>query len=172
MDIDHAANAGILRYLGAPGRIADSSSVARGVASSPPAGVADPYYRLGTHPDLVGRLWDEITAMLPEDCRWVVHGTPALVHPETGVIFGFGGGTHTYALRLPEAEREEALHAGAGRTHRYMDGSVLDLSGFGPEWVLLKWYRDEDRWCLAAYRAAGEAGREPGRKRRGRRRAR
>jgi hypothetical protein len=123
--------------------------------------VDDPYYKLGAHPEIVGRLWDEITALLPADCRWVVHGTPALVHPGTGVVFGFGGGTHTYALRLPEAERDEAIRAGAERVHRYMDGSVLDLSRIGEEWILGRWFKDEPRWCLAAYRAAGEAGKAP-----------
>jgi hypothetical protein len=172
MDLDHPSNAGILRYLGDPGRLARSSSVAREAVSLPPAGVADPYYRLGTHPEIVERLWDEITALLPADCRRVVHGSPALVHPRTGVIFGFGGGTHTYALRLPEPEREEALRAGAERTHRYMDGSVLDLSGIGPEWLFCRWFRDEDRWCLAAYRAAEEAGKADRPDRRRKRRAR
>src|SRR5437867_311947 len=33
--------------------------------------VADPRMRLGTHPDLVDRLW-QLNAALPADCRWVV----------------------------------------------------------------------------------------------------
>jgi hypothetical protein len=63
---------------------------------------------LGAHPDLLARLWDELGGALPVDCRWIVFGTPVLVHPKTGMLFGFGGGTHTYAFRLPPRERDAA----------------------------------------------------------------
>src|SRR5690242_13496879 len=59
--------------------------------SQPLEAVADPRHGLGTHPDLVERLW-KLDAALPERCRWVVHGHPALVHPASGVVFGFAGG--------------------------------------------------------------------------------
>src|SRR5262245_29451582 len=34
--------------------------------------VADPRTGLGTHPDIVERLW-QLNAALPADCRWVVY---------------------------------------------------------------------------------------------------
>jgi len=146
VNFEHPLNAGILRYL-ARSKWAKSNKP----PSILPEGVGDPYINLGTHPELVARLWDEITVKLPEDCRWVVYGSPTLVHPHSGIIFAFAGGTHTYALRLPERERQDALRAGCGRVHKYSDGSKLDLSDIGREWVFGKWLKDEDQWCLAAY---------------------
>src|SRR5262245_26871750 len=74
--------------------------------------VANPRTGLGTHPDIVERLW-QLNAALPADCRWVVFGKPALVHLQTGVIFGHATGTLGYALRLPEATRAAADALGA-----------------------------------------------------------
>src|ERR1700737_598622 len=71
------------------------------------ASVANPLDGLGTHPDLVTRLW-KLNEALPEDCRWVVYGRPALVHPLSGTIFAYASGTLGYAIRLPEPCRGEA----------------------------------------------------------------
>lgn len=124
-------------------------------AVAAPQAVRDPYYTLGTHPDLVARLWDELGGTLPTDCRVVFCGTPALAHPQTGTVFGFAGGTQTYALRLPEPQREDAIRRGAGRTKHYPSGRSLDLAAFGPEWVFCGWFDEERAWCLAAYELAG-----------------
>jgi len=117
--------------------------------------VADPHYTLGTHPDLVERLWDELGKALPEDCRAVFFGGPALVHPGTGIVFGFAGGTHTYALRLPDAERAAAIALGATRIKHYPGAPSLDLASIGEAWVFCGWYRGEDAWVRAAYDLAG-----------------
>ena len=110
--LDHAANAALCRYFKGRGRT-DLPALAR------PDEVPKPYETLGTHPDLAARLWDEIAARLPADCRFIV--------------FGFAGGTHTYALRLPEVTRQEAVLAGAERVKKYPLGGSLDLDDFGPE---------------------------------------
>ena len=149
VNLDHPENAGVLRHL--EGGWAGT----RLPASVSPHDVLEPYMRLGTHPDLVERLWDGIAARLPEPCRWVVHGRPALVHPRTGVVFGFAGGTHTYGLRLPPDERAHAVRAGARVEHVYSDGSRLDVTAIGPGWVLGGWLREEPDWCLTAYAYAG-----------------
>mgnify|MGYP001604200792 FL=1 len=118
--------------------------------SIPPDSVAAPYYGLGTHPDIVARLWDEITVKLPSDCRWIVYGTPALVHPASGIVFGFAVGSHVYALRLPAREKQKALQSGAAQTHTFSDKSVLDAKDIGDDWVFGNWLADEIEWCLAA----------------------
>ena len=151
IDWDHPDNAGVLRHLA---RGWDGKQIGPSVS---PADVADPYMTLGTHPDLVQRLWDELGARLPEPCRWVVYGRPALVHPRTGLVFGFAGGTHTYGLRLPAAERAEAMRAGARREHTYSDGSRLDAEVLGAGWVLGGCLRPEPEWCLVAYAHAARA---------------
>ena len=113
-----------------------------------------PYDSLGSHPDLVARLWDGITTLLPDDCRFVLLGNPVLMHPVSEVVFGFAGGTHAYALRLPEPVREEAMANGATRIHIYPGRPPFDLEVFGPEWVFCKWLEGEERWCLSAYEFA------------------
>jgi hypothetical protein len=89
---------------------------------------------------------------------------PVLVHPVTGVVFGYAGGSLTYALRLPAAERAEASAAGARTIHDYpaylelgVAASSLDLADFGPERVFGRWLKEEERWCRAAFDAAGSA---------------
>jgi hypothetical protein len=165
VDFEHPANRRILAHLSDPDRLARSVSVAKSKRGCSPDDVEQPYLRLGAHPDLLERLWDGLGATLPEDCRWIVYGTPVLVHPRSGIIFGFGGGTHTYALRLPAAGRAAALAAGAETVHRYaaypelgIPASVLDLAEIGEEWVFGGWRTDEEEWCRAAFGACREEG--------------
>jgi hypothetical protein len=146
----YRANAGVLDYLGRGRGNADQP------ISTAPADVSHPYYTLGTHPDLVERLWAQLNAGLPEDCRWVVYRTPVLMHPRSGAILAFGAGT-SYALWLPDDCLPAALRAGAEQVHTYIGGRVLDLRTLGRGWVFGGWYPGEDEWCLAAYRAAGAA---------------
>jgi hypothetical protein len=113
------------------------------------------WLNLGTHPDVVERLWRGITVLLPEPCAWIVHGAPALVQPRTGVIFGWAGGSRDYALRLPEKAKELALKGGAKLEARYSTGDLLDVSELGEEWVLLNFSPGEERWCLESYDYAG-----------------
>jgi hypothetical protein len=151
-DIDREENRLLCPYLAGLGRWPDLPVIAR------PEQIIRPYDQLGTHPDLVARLWDELGGVLPEDCRYVVYGRPALVHPGSGIIFAFAGGTHTYGLRLPEALAEEAIRAGASRFIRYPDQTSFDVTGFGPGWILGNWLRQEPTWCRSAYDHAGSAG--------------
>lgn len=148
--LGHPANQGLRRHF-EPG-----FDPARLPPVAAPDALPRPYDTLGTHPDLVARLWDELARPLPEDCRAIFLGVPALLHPLTRVVFGFARGTHTYALRLPERERGEALRAGASRFMTYPTAAPFDLAQVGPEWVFCRWFPDETRWCLAAYRLAGD----------------
>jgi hypothetical protein len=118
-------------------------------ASQPLSSAADPLHGLGTHPDLIERLWT-LNAALPQDCRWVVFGFPALVTPSSGVIFGFAQGTLGYALRLTDECQAEAAHLSAK-----LRRSGLDLSKLGSEWSLGKWHEREADWCRAAYDTLG-----------------
>jgi hypothetical protein len=148
---DNPQNQGILRCL------RDIGCNWRGPRSCPPLEREDPYYYLGTHPDLVEQLWDNFTTSIPVDTRWVLHGRPVLVHPESKVIFAFANGTHTYAFRIPERVREEAVAASARQQYKYPDGSVFDLANYDEDWIFGGSIRDEDRLCLIAFRAAGDS---------------
>jgi len=130
----HPANAGILRHLS---RHWDSTKTEN---RSAPSSVYDLHTNaLGTHPDLAEHLWRFLPEKLPVNCGWVVYGYPVLIRRDTGIIFGFAGGTHTYALRLPEELR----------------GSRPVLTEIGAEWIRGEWQERETDWCLAAYEYAG-----------------
>jgi len=159
VDLDHPANVGLLAYFAArPGWLLPDEPLTREPESLP-----QPYLNLGTHPDIVERLWDQITVLLPESCRWVLYHRPVLVHPWNGVVFAFAQGVPTYALRLPGNERAEAIAAGAKTEFSYVAGNrqskTLSLKAIGEEWVLGSWLEQEVGWCLAAYEFAASAGR-------------
>jgi hypothetical protein len=113
---------------------------------------------------VVARLWNELTTDLHEDCRWVVHGVPTLVHPRSGIVFGFCSGTLTYALRLPLSLFTTVVAKGA-KTYRDfpaypeagIEASRLDLVSIGHGWVFGRWDADEVGWCTAAFQRAGGA---------------
>jgi hypothetical protein len=150
IDFEHKANVKVLHYL----KSRDPGT--RLPPSAAPDEVNNPYFTLGTHPDLVERLWDQLGGTLPVDCRWVVYGRPVLAHPQTGIIFGFASGTLVYALGLPERQRAEAIAHGGKRTHTYANGSVLNIDDIGSNWVFGGWFAGEEMYCLAAYQLAGE----------------
>ena len=164
VNFGHPANAGVLRHLKG---MQNESDLPKHTLSISPDDVEEPYFRLGTHPDVVTRLWDELTIFLPKRCTWVVYGTPVLVQPASGIIFGMGSGVPTYALRLPEQAQSEAVRQGAKTVWTYNDAwlkglgrehdTVLDLASWGPNWVFGNWLPDECDWCLAAYRYAESA---------------
>jgi hypothetical protein len=158
IDFTAAANSGVVRHLKVNAASPDAVSVARSMESCAPESVGDPYHNLGAHPDLVSWLWDELPRRLPEVCRWVVYGAPVLVNPKSGIIFGFAGGTHTYALRLPPAARDDALKAGCKRVLKHpvypeprIDSSESKLDDLGEEWISGQFQACEKDWCLAAY---------------------
>ena len=158
LPLRHPANARLIAYFAErpPRRVRPEKHV----ASGPPDAVEKPYERLGSHPDYVSQVWDTLDAELPERCRWIVHDTPVLAHPHTGVIFAFTGGT-TYALRLTSADLETALAAGVEQVHHFraypelgITASTLDLRKIGPDWVFGAWRREEPQWIRRAFDAA------------------
>jgi hypothetical protein len=155
VDLEHPANAAVLRRL-ARHRPHAAPDLA-------PEEVAD-HARLGTHPDMMYSFWYELTEGMPdaERCARVVYGKPVLVSPLSGVIFGWAGGTHTIAFRLPQPERDMALAAGGSRVLHYpaypeigIAASTDDLADLGDEWVFIGDY--ERRWCRAARAFADES---------------
>ncbi|NVO13390.1 MAG: hypothetical protein HXX10_05075 [Rhodoplanes sp.] len=123
--------------------------------SQPLAEVADPYYGLGTHPDIIDVMW-RLDASLPQSCRWVFWGGPALVHPDTGIVFVVGYGTIGFVMRLPPAVLAEASAEQAPVTVPGTGKQVFDISGAGPEWRFIRSEATGQKWCRAAYDFAGE----------------
>ena len=112
---------------------------------------------MGTHPEVVDRLWEDLNLALPVDARWLVFDGPALVHP-AGTILAAAMGTQ-YALRLLPGDRDAAIAAGAEVVHHFQTvGTTLDLTAtFGPDWVFGRFHERELGWLAASYEAVGRA---------------
>jgi hypothetical protein len=114
----------------------------------------DPYWNLGSHPDIVQHLWNELSSALPSDCRCIVFGTPALVAPMSGIVLAHAFGTK-YVLRLSRDSMNEALGGGAESSVTWAGGQVTDLKReYGDDWVFGGWLKQEPAWLLGVYRLA------------------
>jgi hypothetical protein len=143
------SNAGVLRYL-------DRNPDARAVPEvRPPREQQRDHWECGAHPEIVERLWDQLGRLLPSACRQVVLGSPALVHPDSGVILALAIGTQ-YGLRLPSSARGDGLPASARTLTTWAGGGQLDIQAeFGPQWVFGAWSDAEEAWCLEAFEEHG-----------------
>jgi hypothetical protein len=111
----------------------------------------DPYLHLGSHPDVVDRLWKTLRAALPQDCRCVVFGTPALVAPRSGVLLAQACGT-AYLLRVPKSARAAAIESGAQTKMVWSNKSVIDAAEtHGDDWIFGRYLDLEPTWLRAMY---------------------
>jgi hypothetical protein len=85
-----------------------------------------------THSDFIGH-FASMTS-LPLDCKYVVYGCEALVHPQTGIIFGFVAGT-SVILRLPKDILKELIDSGVSDLHRAKDIDGSAISQLESNWV-------------------------------------
>lgn len=137
-------DARVARFLAS---LASQSLRAPPPLSQSPTEVRNPFYELGVHPDIVEQLW-RVDQALPLSSRWTFWGHPALVHPQTGVIFAVAIGTLGIVARLPPRLRE-----GMATVHRLNFGEDFDISLAGPEWRFLTSPPDEAH-VLAAFEDA------------------
>src|SRR5580698_2622932 len=124
--------------------------------SQPLEAVSNPFYELGTHPDIVSQLW-KLDSSLPQSCRWILWGKPSLVHPESGVIFAVGFGTIGIVMRLPPDVLAQTAPELVLRKTKRNPGQAFDIGPIGPEWRFVRPPAPASDWCLAAYRFAGSA---------------
>lgn len=121
--------------------------------AGPDSAGSTPYMSLGSHPDIVERVW-ELGAALPVDCRCVFYGTPALVTPVSGIVLAAAWGT-AYLLRLPQEAVPLAIREGATTVMKWAGGSRTDVSKeIGPDWVFGRWLKQEPQWCLDSFSSA------------------
>lgn len=148
MDVSHPSNKKVIAYFS--NRNPDAV-----LTLLPENSTRDPYMSLGSHPDIVSRIWKDINPELGSDCRLILCGTPALVHPVTGVILAVALGTQ-YCLHLPVPLMETALASGVKTTTKWAGGHVTDVSReFGEGWIFGKWLKDEIAWCRESYQVFG-----------------
>jgi hypothetical protein len=144
VDSLHPMNRGVLKYLG---RGAKPHHPLLGAPDS----VADAYMQQGSHPDIVHRVWDELGAALPTECRCLIFGTPSLLHDRSGIIVAICNGTQ-YNLRLTPGDFQKAIAKGAATRTRWSTGAEMDsISELGPDWVFGGWFEEEVTWCRDTY---------------------
>ena len=133
---DHPANAGLRRYLEPRMRAGVLPVIS-------PDEVERPYETLGTHPDLVARLWDELGKALPEDCRGVFFGAPGSFDPAVRNRVSPSAGASTYAVcqlflrASPMARRWMPVVARDAISRRRIRGSDRRRRGVGVRLVVL-----------------------------------
>lgn len=150
MELSHPSNKKVVSYL-------SKRNPTAALTVLPEDSTRDPYMHLGSHPDIVDRLWKGIGATLDSDCRLIVCGTPALVQPETGIILAIALGTQ-YCLHLPEPQFKNALALGAQTTTKWGSGRQTNLAEeCGEDWIFGKWLKDEMEWCQQAYQVFGSS---------------
>lgn len=137
-------NKGVLEYL-TGGEKTETAVIAA------PDSVADPYTLQGSHPDIVHHVWGELSAALPEACRCLLYGTPAIVHDLSGVVIAIANGTQ-YNLRLTADDFQSAIAKGACTQNRWSNGKTMDsLTELGPNWIFGGWFKEEAEWARNTY---------------------
>ena len=134
-------NDGVVRYLD------------RHTYNNPPDFQRAPekYREAGSHPDVVERIWDQLGASLPDECRQIVLGTPALIHNKSGVVLALGIGTQ-YGIRIPRRVLQEGK--ASPRTQvLWGSGGTMDIRAeSGDDWAFGTWASVEEAWLQEAYR--------------------
>jgi hypothetical protein len=106
-------------------------------------------------PDIASCLWEDFTVLLPEKCQWVFHGTPVLINPKSGVIFGLAEGTLPPLLQLNISNIEGALEKGAKRTLSNSDGIYANANQIGLNWLYcFTFLEDVTKLCFQSYNDA------------------
>ena len=84
-----------------------------------------------TPSDFIGRF--SVMSSLPENSKYVIYGTEALVHPETGIIFGFITGT-SVIYRLPDNLLKEVTE-GNLTNFRMVRDHGMNMENLESNWV-------------------------------------
>jgi hypothetical protein len=145
LDESHPANALLLAHL----RVRSPNTAALETIDADPHA----YLNLGTHPDIVEYMWTKLCVLLPADCRAIVHRTPALVQPDSGLVFALGYGTQ-YLLLLIGKDFDAARAAGYRNEQTWTGGrKTLSEETFGPGWLFGAWGKSEPEWMGDTYTA-------------------
>jgi hypothetical protein len=148
LDPAHPWNVGLVRACST--RIGDDRRPVAPIMK-PKAGI-NPYWDLGSHPEVVERLWDTLGARLREECRAVIYGAPGLVDPASGAVLALAYGTG-YVIRIPNRRMEAAVQAGFTAEQRWSDGTYTNIAHlFGQGWMFGRWLPQEVDWIAEAIR--------------------
>jgi hypothetical protein len=102
-------------------------------------------------------LLERWAADLPRACKWSLHTSDVLIHPDTGLIFAVALGRFTHLLRH-ELPADDVPNPDAERRYETLD-SWINLSSLDREWSLLRHWVEEDEEPEGLARAYQFAGR-------------
>jgi hypothetical protein len=143
LDASHHLNRGVLKHL--------RENHGGNAPISRPDSHPDPYLHAGSHPDIVSQVWETLGGGLPADCRAIVYGTPALVHPHTGVVLALAYGT-AYVINISDEIVNEAIEAGCKAERKWSSGKITNVQELlGHGWLFGCWEKKEAGWLLATY---------------------
>ena len=144
IDAGNAANHPVLDTLRA--------AAANARPLTPLSEAGDAYYEAGSHPEIVGFMWERLSKKFPDESRCLVYGTPSVIQPVSGVILAIGMGTQ-YCLRILRESIAEAASFNCTPRHTWAGGdTTTDLrESFGEDWVFGSFGEESMEWFRAAY---------------------
>jgi hypothetical protein len=86
-----------------------------------------------TASSLVGRFY--AMSSLPINSKYVIYGSEALVHPETGIIFGFITGVNVI-YRLPDNLLKEVMEGDIVNFRVMKDSDINNMENLESNWVI------------------------------------
>lgn len=148
LDPSHPWNVGLVRELAAQAK----RRRVRVDAIAAPKSVTNPYWELGSSPEVVERLWDVLGARLSDKSRAIVYGVPGLVDPGSGAVLALAY-RETYVLRVPNRRMEVATQSGCAAERSVSDGSTVNIErSFGRGWLFGCGLAQEVDWVAEAVR--------------------
>jgi hypothetical protein len=123
--------------------------------AGPNSSEKDPYRELGSPPDTVSRVWDEIGSALAPVCRCLLYGRPALVAPTSGVVLAVTWGM-PYIINVPPSAVPIAKKLRGDFMARMVEDGKIDVTKeFGVGWIFGCWLMEELAWCQQVFGAVG-----------------
>jgi hypothetical protein len=105
-----------------------------------------------THPDIIDLLWREYSKKIPSSCQMILFGTPVLVNPKTGIIFGIAEGTNPPILRVRPEVIPLIIKNGGKVLLSNMDGVFADANILGDDWIYCFSFINEiQKYCIESY---------------------
>jgi len=148
LDPSHPWNIGLVRELAAQAK----QRRQRVDAIAAPKSVTNPYWDLGSSPEVVERLWDVLGARLGEKSRAIVYGVPGLVDPGGGAVLALAYG-EAYVIRVPNRRMEVATQAGGSAEWYSGSGLAINIERrFGRGWMFGCELAQEVDWIAEAVR--------------------
>ncbi|MEQ8855975.1 hypothetical protein [Gimesia sp.] len=122
------------------------------VSDIPKELMEEAYFGCGSHPEIVGRVWDKLGQKIPDEACCLLNGHNCLLHDQTGIILAVCMGTQ-YSLRITDNSIEDAIGEGLSQECNWGgSGDFTDLRmEFGTNWFFGSFADQEIKWIQESY---------------------